>query len=614
MKNLVIVESPNKIKTIEKYLGKDYTVKASVGHFLEMKTNGIDGLGIDFEQWEPQYKLDTSKRKVIDEITKAISENDFIYIATDPDREGEAIGENLVSYLKIPNDKYKRIKYNEITKDAIINAINNPVDIDYNLVNSQKARRMLDRIIGFKTSNLLKRKIKNSSGKLSAGRVQTVCLKIVVDRENEIRKFIPVEYNLIQAKINDLVIAKYYNPNSKFENKEWIDREDAGKIFSTLKGDLIVKDIKTSTKLDPKIIPLKQATLFKKSPFSSKSTTSALQSLYEGFGDGGLISYPRTDSTRLSNTFIVSSKKYIAQKYGNIYVADDIKGVAGDQDAHEAIRPTDISLTPVMAKEKYNLNQYLFKIYKIIYDTTLRALMTQPKREIIRYELENNSNKFKMSYSKIIFKGYSIIHDDEDKKEDEELPKFNIGESLKVLQYLNIENQTSPPSRYTEGSLISKLDEIKVGRPSTFSDMVNKNLLRQYIKKENQSLIPTEFGETVLQKLLEGFPKQFNENYTALVEQDLDEIADGKIDYKQIMQLFWNKFDDTFKTAQISLEQTILLPALVGRECPIDKGQLIFKKSKKNNSEFIGCNNFPNCNYLESLQSKKRFGFLNKKK
>ncbi|MGL4183728.1 MAG: type I DNA topoisomerase [Metamycoplasmataceae bacterium] len=613
--NLVIVESPNKIKTIEKYLGKDYFVKASVGHFLEMVTTGKDGLGIDFDTWEPKYKLDSSKKNVIEDIKKSIEVADFIYIATDPDREGEAIGENLVSYFKIPKNKYKRVRYNEITKDAIKHAIENPEDIDLNLVNSQKARRMLDRIIGFKTSNLLKRKIKNSNGKLSAGRVQTVCLKIIVDKEKEIAAFIPVQYNLIKAKISENNFARFYSLNSQFENKEWITKDEAEEIMKKLSGELTVMKMNTLQKVDPKIVPLKQSALFKKCRLSSKVITSALQALYEGFGDDGLISYPRTDSTRLSNTFLSHAGEYITTKYGKEYLAKDIKSVAGDQDAHEAIRPTNMELTPEIAKEKYSLNGSQYSVYKIIYNITMRALMTQPKREIIKYDLDDNGNSFRLSFSKIIFPGYTIINDEDDEVEDATIKKYDIGEKIKVLEYQNTENETKPPSRYTEGTLIAKMDEIKVGRPSTFSEMVNKNLTRNYIKKEGSSLIPTELGVNVLNKLLEGFQKQFSENYTALVEKDLDEIASGIVDYKKIMQSFWNKFDETFKTAQVTLEQTILIPKLVGRKCLECGHELIFKNSKQNNSSFIGCQNFPNCKYTESIVvPKKRFSFIKKKK
>ena len=366
MKYLVIVESPNKVKTIQKYLGDEYEVKASVGHIVKMMTGGEKNLGIDFENWEPKYKIEPEKKHIVAELKKDATKADIVYIATDPDREGEAIGDNLVEYLDIKN-KYKRIKYNEITKDAILASIENPTTIDENLVKAQKSRRMLDRIIGFRLTNLMIKKMSNYPEKPTAGRVQSIALKLVVDREKEIREFQPVLYSTIEAKINENISATYYNPNGEFENKEWINREEAQKILSELSGPLKVTDIKLTKKSDAKISPLKQSFLYKKADMSSKAVQSAAQKLYEGFGDGGLISYPRTDSTRLSETFLVKARSFIKNKYGEQYVANDIKGFSGDQDAHEAIRPTDISLDPEQAAKKYQLSSYEYKVYSIIW-------------------------------------------------------------------------------------------------------------------------------------------------------------------------------------------------------------------------------------------------------
>lgn len=612
MSYLVIVESPNKVKTIQKYLGDGYEVLASVGHIVKMPAVGDQRLGIDFSNWEPIYKIEPDKKEIVAKLKTASKKAELVYIATDPDREGEAIGDNLIHFLEL-DDKYKRIRYNEITKDAILNSLKNPTLIDENLVKAQKSRRMLDRIIGFRLTNLMVKKMSNYPVRPTAGRVQSIALKLVVDKENEIRKFVPIQYSTIEAIINDKCIATFYDLNSDFENKEWVDAKKADQILKTLRGDLKVIDIKKSKRNDQKISPLKQAVLYKKSDLSSKIVQSVAQKLYEGFGEGGLISYPRTDSTRLSETFLKSARNYIQNKWGKNYIADDIKGFSGDQDAHEAIRPTDITLTPKLAQQKYNLSSYEYKVYSLIYTTTLKSIMKPPIREILRYELENNKNLFKMSYSKLIFDGYSII---DEKDNDVELPKFNIGDLIKVNEYLKKDHETKPPARYTDGSLIEKLDDIKVGRPSTFASTVEKILDRQFVIKEGQSLKSTEFGEQVINKLIEGFPNEITEGYTARVEEDLDMIAEGKIDYKIVMQQFWDRFDESFKTAEYTMEKTILLDQFVGEDCPECSSPLIYKKSKKHNNKFIGCSNFPQCSFVRNVvkEKKSRFSFTKNKK
>lgn len=610
MKYLVIVESPNKVKTIKQFLGKDYEVKASVGHIVKMPATGEKRLGIDFKNWEPFYKIETKKKQLVEELKKDAKKVDLVYIATDPDREGEAIGDNLVNFLDIKN-KYQRIRYNEITKEAILKSLENPSIIDDNLVKAQKSRRMLDRIIGFRLTNLMIKKMANYPERPTAGRVQSIALKLVVDRENEIRDFVPIKYETIEAKINDEISANYYNPNGSFENKEWIKNEDVDQIMKELKGDLVVKDIKLTKKKDAKVTPLKQAVLYKKVDISSKQAQFALQKLYEGFGDGGLISYPRTDSTRLSENFLIKAREYVRNKYGNEYVANDIKGFKGDQDAHEAIRPTDITLTPEDAKKKYNLSTQEMKVYSIIWTTTMRAIMNPPIREILRYELENNNHKFKLSSSKVVFDGYLVFAPNEIKKE---LPKYEINEQIKVQEYLSFDHETKPPARYTDGSLIEKLDEIKVGRPSTFGTTIEKILDRKFVVKEGSSLKATDFGEAVITKLIDGFPNEITEGYTAKVEADLDLVANGEIDYKHLMQSFWERFDNSLKTAESTLEKTVLLNRFVGEDCPECNSPLIYKSSKKSKQEFISCSNWPNCTYSRSLQPKaKRFSFLNKK-
>ncbi|MDK2819229.1 MAG: type I DNA topoisomerase [Mycoplasmataceae bacterium] len=609
MNYLIIVESPNKEKTIKKYLSDEYEVLASVGHIVKMSTSGDGRLGIDFENWEPKYSIDPIKKDVVEKLRKHAKKADIVYIATDLDREGEAIGDNLVEFLNI-KDKYKRIRYNEITKEAVLSAIANPSVIDDNLVKAQKSRRMLDRIIGFKLTNLIKTKLSNYPIAPTAGRVQSIALKLVVDRENEIKSFIPVKYHTIDAIVNDEITATYFNPENKEIDKNWILPEHINEIYNSLKGPLVVDTVTTSIKNDASITPLKQAVLYRKADMSSKSTQSALQKLYEGFGDGGLISYPRTDSTRLSIPFLLGAKSYIKKVFGPEYVSETIKGIAGDQDAHEAIRPTDIGLTPQKAMQKYSLSSAENKIYSLIYYITMQAIMTVPKREIIRYNLKNSGHFFKLTSSKVIFDGYLKLKKYEASKE---LPKYKKDEIIHVKEYINNAHETKPPSRFNDGSLIQKLDEIKVGRPSTFATTISKIIDRKFVEKEGKALQATKFGEEVIKKLIEGFPNEITEGYTARVEADLDLIAEGKIDYKFTMEQFWNRFNESYKTAELTLEKTILIPRLVGELCELDQGQLIYKNSRKN-EEFIGCINFPECTFTKNPATKKRFSFLKKLK
>ncbi|TCG10882.1 type I DNA topoisomerase [Mycoplasma marinum] len=604
---LVIVESPNKIKSIEKYLGEEYTVMASVGHIVKLPSVGLFRLGIDTENWEPKYKVDPGKKTIVAEMKKKAEKADIVYIATDPDREGEAIGDNLVEYLGV-KEKYKRIRFNEITKDAVNKAINKPSIIDADLVDSQKTRKMLDRIIGYRLSTLMAQKMSNYPTRPTAGRVQSIALKLIVEREALIDAFVPVHYFNIEAKINEEVSAKYYNPVSKETNKEWIMPEQIDEVFGALNGPLTVDKVKITKRKDPKRTPFKQAVLYKSAEsstgLSSRQIQSAAQKLYEGFGDGGLISYPRTDSTRMSDTFVKQAKQYIADTFGKEYVATDIKGVAGDQDAHEAIRPTNLELTPEKAKGIFTLKPAEFKVYQVIYNRTMQALMVQPEREILRYELVNGDHRFKMSASKVIFDGYFKVTG---YKNDNELPVYKEGEVVNVAEYIKEAKATQPPARYNEGSIIEKMDEIGVGRPSTFAATVNKIKEREYVEKEGRALKPTDFGKVVNGKLTSHFKGIINEDYTAKVEKELDFIAEGQTKYKIVMQDFWDKFNEQIELAQDNMEHTKLIPISASEEpCPDDGGQLIFKRSRKGD-KFIACANWPNCTYTASDPNKKKW-------
>lgn len=607
MRKLVIVESPNKIATIQKYLGDNYLVTSSVGHIVKMKTSGQHGLGIDMDNWEPLYSIDSTKSALVKELKKLAKDAPEVLIATDPDREGEAIGDNLVSYLGV-KEKYKRIKYNEITKEAIELAIQNPGFINEDLVKSQKTRRMLDRIIGFRLSKLIASKITNAPTNASAGRVQSIALKLIIDREKEIDNFVPIKYSTIDAKLaNSDLKASFYNPN-RIENWEntWVPNDQAEEIFKELSGDLNVVNIKVSSRKEAKITPFKQATLYKRAGLAASTVQSSMQKLYEGFGDGGLISYPRTDSTRLSNSFITKAKAYIAQNYGQEYVSDSIKGFSGDQDAHEAIRPTDLELTPELAAAKYDLSAIDLKIYTLVYQTTLQAVMEVPRKKTYSYELENNGHTFKISTFDIEFPGYyKVIGLPETKKIDV------VDNKVKVEKYETTKSETKPPARYNDGSLIEKLDNIKVGRPSTFSSTVSTLKQRQYVDMDGKALVPTNFGKIVLNKLITSFPNIINENYTAQVEDDLDNISQGLVDYKELMVNFWEKFNEETNFSFQTLEVSVIEPEYTGKLCPLDNSKLWYRYNKKTGQKFIACSGFPKCRYIppaeEQPEQKRSF-------
>ncbi|MBU4693072.1 type I DNA topoisomerase [Mycoplasma sp. CSL7491-lung] len=603
MKNLVIVESPNKVNTIKKYLGDDYEVIASVGHFLKMKTSGEYGLGIDFENWEPSYSLERGKSKLVSGIKSALKEAKHVYIATDPDREGEAIGSHIVEYFKIKPEMYSRIKYNEITKDAILKSFEKASVLDEGLVDAQKSRRMLDRIIGFRVSQLIRKKFKNSPGTPTAGRVQSIALKLVVDREKEINAFIPEQYYKLNAKlVNNDVLAMYFNSENISERREWIETKDIDKIkkdFENIDLKLEVINIAKSQRKVGALTPFKQATLYKKSPLSSSSTQSAAQNLYEGYGDGGLISYPRTDSSRMSQTFVNEAHKFIAKKWGKDYIAEEIKGFSGDQDAHEAIRPTDLELTPELAKSKYpEMSESELKVYKLIYENTLMALIKQPIRESKQYTYKTKEYMFKNTYSKIIFDGYYIVTNKELEQND---PNYQLNQIVAVEQFNFEEHETKPAPRYNDGTLIEKLDEIKVGRPSTFASTIKIIKDRAYVNMQGKQLVPTEFGIKVSDSLINAFPDIFNELYTASVEEQLDKIADNELEKNNLMEAFWNKFQVALEQAtdKMSVVQFELIE--LDENCPQCGNKLLIRNNKKG-QKFIGCSNFPNCKYTASYE------------
>ncbi|QJR44040.1 type I DNA topoisomerase [Mycoplasma miroungirhinis] len=610
MYKLIIVESPNKQATIQKYLGSEYKVLASVGHILKLSTKGREQFGIDFDTWEPKYEVEKGKKSVIDNLKKEAQKSSEVLIATDPDREGESIAQNLVDCLGIEN-KYHRITYNEITKQAILDAIDNPQQINKNLVEAQKARRMLDRIIGFKLSKLMKQTTKNQPTNPSAGRVQSIALKLVCDREKEIENFKPIQYETISAEIENNVTAQLYLKPSVFKNNNtWLTSEIASQAINSQSNFLTVTEYKISTKKDSVVTPFKQSALYREAKYSSKIVQDAAQKLFER----GLISYPRTDSTRMNDKFVSSSKKFIEKKYGKDYVAKQVKGFSGSQDAHEAIRPTDLELTPEKAKIEHQLDNYLFYIYELIYNKTLMSLMSVPVREIYSYNLLDNESNYKMSFSKILFKGYSVIKENDE--EQKNIPKYEVGSKIPVKKYIHETKQTQPPARYSEGQLIEKLDNIKVGRPSTFATTIKVIKQRLFVESNKNILTPTEFGKVIIEKLVTNFKTIINEDYTSKVEEQLDEIAEGKgkEGKEKLMESFWESFSKTFDEVSKKIEISTLSIQYNGETCPLCGNKLLFRHNKSNRQRFIGCENFPKCKFTKSDETAPKKRTFYKKK
>jgi len=513
MKKLIIVESPAKSKTIEKYLGKDFEVVSSLGHIRDLTTSGYGGYGVDIENnFSPKYKIISGKKTTITSLTKAVKKVDYVYLASDPDREGEAIAWHLKDTLKLEESKYSRIVFNEITKNKVIKALEEGRDLDMHLVNSQETRRILDRIIGFSLSKLLQRKI----GSKSAGRVQSVALKLIIDKENEIIDFISEEYWLIgieYTKNNKKLTAKLtkYN-NEKIEFKS-IDDVNAVNLSDDYKVVDIV--LKNRTKNSPK--PFTTSTLtqsaYNKLYFNSKKTMFIAQKLYEGVDlEGertGIITYMRTDSLRISDDFIYSSKKYIEEKFGeNYFKPYYFKNRENSQDAHEAIRPTNINLTPELVSKYLSVDE--LKLYTLIYNQALATLMANTLVEDTTIIIDNNNYQFETTGTKILFDGYIKVLKNQD--DEGELPEFIINEILKNVSLKKDQKFTQPPARYNDASLIKKMEEAGIGRPSTYAVILETLKARGYVLVEKRNFVPTEQGKLTIVNLDQYFQSIININ------------------------------------------------------------------------------------------------------
>lgn len=604
MKNLVIVESPSKSKTIEKYLGQDYRVVSSKGHIRDLATTGKGGLGIDMENhFTPTYKISPDKRDVVKELKALVKESENVYLASDPDREGEAIAWHLAQVLDLDMDKDNRIIFHEITKNAVLEAFRHPRTIDQDLVKSQEARRMLDRIIGFKLSKLLQNKIRSKS----AGRVQSVALRLIVERENEIRKFKSEEYWTLNANVKKnrkAFSAQLIRIGGKKASLKTQEETDA--VIARL-HEFSVASIEKKVRRKEAKMPFITSTLQQEAStklgFGAKKTMQIAQRLYEGISLGGhsegLISYMRTDSTRLSDVFVKEAFQYIESTFGKEY-----KGKARQknddhaQDAHEAIRPTNINNTPEAVKPYLTNDQY--RLYKLIYARTVASLMAASKSNVVNAIIRSDDCDFSANGSILAFDGYLKMYGDYETTKDEMLPELIEGEVLKQVELEGKQHFTEPPLRYSEARLIKELEEKGIGRPSTYAIIIDTLQARGYVSLEKQSegsktkvFIPSEQGELTDKRLQEFFSSIINVSYTANMEGHLDEIAAGQRDHIEEVSTFYHEFEPLLDEAYAKMEKKEL--ERTGEKCPECGGDLVYRNGRF--GRFISCEQFPKCRY-----------------
>lgn len=602
--NLVIVESPAKTHTISGYLGKNYKVVSSKGHIRDLATSGKFGLGVDVEgDFTPTYKEIPGKKKDIASLKKDAKNSDMVYLATDPDREGEAISFHLYEVLGLNKDNYERVVFNEITEGAVKEAFKHPRKIDDSLVRSQETRRILDRIIGFRLSKLMQSK----TGGKSAGRVQSVALKLIVDREREILAFAPEEYWNVIAKFKDFDanLEKYKGKKLEIHNED-----EVKDILSKLGEDFKIASVEKKEKTKNGFLPFTTSTLqqacINKFNFNSSKTMRIAQKLYEGVDLGsetlGLITYMRTDSTRLSPVFINDTFKYIEENFGKKYVGVVKKGKKTEnvQDAHEAIRPTSIKRTPESVKEYLTKDEY--KVYSIIYARALASLMSDAKTLATTAILDNNGYEFKVTGSILTFDGYLKVYKEFSKTDDVILPDFDKFNGVVSTKDIETEQKfTKPVSRYTEATLIQEMEELGIGRPSTYAKTMETLKMRDYVKIEDKKFVPTEIGIETTDKLQEYFSNIINVEYTANMETDLDLIAEENKDNIKILKDFYNEFEPLVESAFTKMEKAS--PKETGETCPNCNSPLVVRKGKF--GEFVACSNYPECKYIKKEEKVK---------
>ena len=590
-KKLIIVESPSKSKTIASYVGNDVLVLSSKGHIRDLATSGVDGLGLDINNnFKPIYQVIQGKQQLVKDLIK-YSKGREILIATDPDREGEAIGWHLAEILGLNPSQSNRIVFREITKPAILEALNHPRPIDQHLVYSQEARRILDRIIGFKLSKLLQSKIKSKS----AGRVQSVALKLIVDLEKEIESFIPETYYEIEATFSNLT-ADYV-----IEEKKRLSKEEAELIVKNSTNPFIVTKIdKKESKRNPKpafITSTLQQDAISSLNMSSSRAMMVAQSLYEGKEINkeivGLITYMRTDSTRLAEPFIKETQKFIEETYGKAYLGKySHVSKQNSQDAHEAIRPTSIHRTPESI-ESY-LTKDEFRLYKRIYNRTIASLMSPAIYDTTKITLDSNKNIYEVLGSVINFLGHQKAYN-EIKTKDKILPKLELNQELEAEQVLSIEKVTQPKTRFSEATIIKELESLGIGRPSTYAQIIQTLKNRDYVEIEDKRFKPSKQGRLTTEQLDLFFDKIINVEYTSKMETILDEIADGKQKGSHLISRFYHSFIPLVEVANKEMKK--IGAKETGEICPLCGKSLVIRTSKY--GEFTACSGFPKCKYVK---------------
>ena len=619
-KKLVIVESPAKSKTIGRYLGSDYVISASLGHIRDLPSGN---LGVDVKNnFKPLYITMKGKEKVVRDLKLLAADADEILLATDPDREGEAIAWHLAKVLKIDPDSKCRITFNEITKSAVQEAIKNPRTINMNLANAQQARRILDRLVGYELSPLLWKKIRKG---LSAGRVQSVATKIVMDRDAEIDEFKPEEYWLIKAlvtpgKNSDKFMLGYYGVSDgagKVRKDDLKCLEDAQEVLDAVgSGPLVVDSVKKGNKERNPYPPFTTSTLqqeaSKRLGFSSKKTMSIAQQLYEGVeiegqGQTALVSYIRTDSVRISEEAVAAAKALIKERFGNEYCAPfkrQYKNKNSAQDAHEAIRPTHFDLDPRAIRSSLSNDQY--KLYQLIWDRFRATQMTACKLDTVTCQASCNNRVFRATGETVTFKGFLVLYDDiaEDTKvEDADtkaaIPPLEDGMKLELLDLKSLQKFTTPPPHYTEATLIKALEEYGIGRPSTYAPTISTILDRKYIEKNGRLLQITDLGKIVTNMLSENFSEIVDLSFTAEMENKLDEVEEGKEEWEDVLEKFYPEFNSQIKAAQESIDKITFEPEKTGEVCPQCGGELVYKEGRY--GKFVACSNFPECNYTKNI-------------
>ena len=619
-KCLVIVESPAKVKTIKKFLGSNYVVDASDGHLRDLPKSQ---LAFDAEHdYEPKYITIRGKGDILARLRKEVKKADKIYLATDPDREGEAISWHLSQALKLDELKDKqvyRISFNEITKNAVKTSFKNPRDIDMNLVDAQQARRMLDRMVGYRISPLLWAKVKRG---LSAGRVQSVALRMICDREEEINAFIPEEYWNLEAKLlvpgaKKTITAKYYGASGEKKAKNSIgSKGELDQILKELEGqEYVVEEIKKGERLKKAPIPFTTSTLQQEASkalnFSTQKTMRLAQQLYEGVevkghGTIGLITYLRTDSTRIAEEADQAARAFVEQNYGKDYVIHQeqpSKNSGKIQDAHEAIRPTDITLTPTIVKE--SLQRDLFRLYQLIWRRFTASRMASAVYETTSVRIAAGSQCFTAAASRRTFDGFMSVYVEADQEEEggQALGNMEKGSVLKLEKLEPSQHFTQPPAHYTEASLVKALEEQGIGRPSTYAPTITTIIARRYVVKENKNLYVTEIGEVVNRIMKHSFPSIVDIGFTANMELLLDKVADGTVSWKTVVSNFYPDLEEAVQTAEKELESVKIEDEVSDEVCELCGRQMVIKYGP--HGKFLACPGFPECKntkpYLEKI-------------